>query len=203
MFRRNVHPRIEAALADTPVVFVNGARQVGKSTLVRSMADAVGVPYYTLDDATVLALAAGDPAGFVAGLPPAVVIDEAQAAPALFAAIKRAVDTLRRPGRFLLTGLANVLLLLPRLADSLAGRMEIVALRPLSQGELAGRRDAFVDWLFDEDALRPPALPPGTQDLAALLSAGGYPQAVERADASRRAARQWVRRLSGGTTALF
>lgn len=187
MYERNLRGRIEAALADTPVVLINGARQVGKSTLVRSLADAVGVPYYTLDDATVLAAAAKDPVGFVSSVPPAVVIDEVQAAPGLFPAIKHSVDLDRRAGRFLLTGSANVLML-PRLADSLAGRMEIATLWPLSQGEIRGRREAFVDWLFSGDA---PTL--GPQDLdepdaANMLVRGGYPEAVGREDAARRAA---------------
>ena len=101
------------------MVLLNGARQVGKSTLVRSLAEAAHVPYYTLDDATVLSAAANDPVGFIGAMPPAVVIDEVQNVPALFPAIKRSVDLDRRGGRFLLTGSADVLL--PCLADSLAG----------------------------------------------------------------------------------
>jgi len=187
IFSRNLQDRIEAALLDTPVVLLNGARQVGKSTLVRMLADAAGVPYYTLDDATVLAAASSDPEGFIGNLPPAVVIDEVQSVPSLFPAIKRSVDLDRRGGRFLLTGSANVLLI-PRLADSLAGRMEVVSLRPLSRGELIGTKEAFVDWLFSG---RAPSLAPShqdTADLPSLLAQGGYPEAVNRDSAARRAA---------------
>ena len=96
-----------------------------------------------------MAAARTDPAELLAGLEGAVVLDEVQRAPDLFLALKATVDRDRRPGRFLLTGSANVLLL-PRLADSLAGRMEILTLWPLSQGEIDGVREGFIDALFAE-----------------------------------------------------
>src|SRR5262245_32492045 len=138
MYHRSLGPEVLAALADTPVVVLQGPRQGGKSTLAQSLV-AAGHPatYFTLDHADVLAAAKADPTGFVAGLPERVVLDEIQHAPELFRTIKASVDRDRRPGRFLLTGSANVLLL-PRLADSLAGRMELLTLWPLSQGELVG-----------------------------------------------------------------
>jgi predicted AAA+ superfamily ATPase len=101
----------------------------------------------TLDDAVLLAAAREDPAGFLAGIDGAVVIDEVQRVPDLFLAIKAEVDRHRKPGRFLLTGSANVLLI-PHLAESLAGRMEILTLWPFSQGELAGAPEAFIDAVF-------------------------------------------------------
>ena len=123
------------ALRDTPVVFLQGARQTGKSTLVRAVAGRQHpASYLTLDTAAVLAAAASDPDGFVAGLDRPVVIDEAQRAPGLALAIKAAVDADRRPGQFLLTGSAGVMSL-PKLAESLAGRMELHTLWPFSQGE--------------------------------------------------------------------
>ena len=113
------------ALADTPVVYLQGARQTGKSTLVRALAEREHpASYLTLDTAAVLAAATGDPEGFVSGLRRPAVIDEAQRAPGLALAIKAAVDADRRPGQFLLTGSAGVLSL-PKLAESLAGRMEL------------------------------------------------------------------------------
>jgi predicted AAA+ superfamily ATPase len=187
MFRRNLQSRLETALADTPVVLVNGPRQSGKSTLVRQLADAAGVPYRTMDDATVLAAAMADPDGFVANQPAAVAIDEIQKVPALFPAMKRAVDNDRRGGRFLLTGSANVLLL-PRLADSLAGRMEVLPLLPLSQGELRGSRESFVDWAFGQEAPPPLSARRAAYDLAETIVAGGYPEAIARPDPARRAA---------------
>ena len=166
MYIRNAAKALRAALADSPVVFLNGARQVGKSTLVQWLLEN-GHParYLTLDDAGVLSAASNDPAGFLAGLQGKVVLDEVQRAPALFLAIKREVDRHREPGRFLLTGSANVLLL-PHLAESLAGRMEILTLWPLSQGELAQSTEGFIDSLFappaaawPHDFAAPPARP--------------------------------------------
>ncbi len=188
MIRRNITPRLLAALGDTPVVFLQGARQTGKSTLVRAIAagdHAAG--YYTLDDPAVLAAAAGDPAGFVAGLDRPVVLDEVQKAPGLFPAIKRAVDRDRRPGRFILTGSANVLLV-PRVSESLAGRIEVLTLWPFSQGERAGVVEGFVDAVFG-DRLPPVSVRPGGErDLLGLALAGGYPEVVLSRRGDRRAA---------------
>ena len=135
MYPRFVERRIREALADTRVVLICGPRQSGKTTLARRIADDV-IPFVTLDDATALDAASSDPIGFVRGLDRAV-IDEVQRAPGLMLAIKTSVDTDPRPGRFLLTGSAD-LMTLPRVADSLAGRMGIVRLLPLAQAELRG-----------------------------------------------------------------
>jgi predicted AAA+ superfamily ATPase len=148
MFRRFAHHRIAEALRDTPVVVVQGPRQCGKTTLVRAFAGR-GVPFVTLDDALTLEAATRNPDGFVAQFRDQVVIDEVQRAPGLFMAIKKAVDEDRRPGRFLLTGSADVMLL-PKLSESLAGRMETVPLWPLSQAEIEGGGDYFVRELFEE-----------------------------------------------------
>ncbi|HKV38890.1 MAG TPA: AAA family ATPase, partial [Blastocatellia bacterium] len=148
MFRRNITPKLLQALADTPVVMLKGARQTGKSTLARqAISEGYAAQYLTLDDAAVLSAAASDTAGFLAGLSGPVVIDEVQRAPELFLAIKAEVDRDRRPGRFLLTGSADVQLL-PRLSESLAGRMEVLTLWPLSQGEMAGSQERFIDAMF-------------------------------------------------------
>ncbi|MFN9280206.1 MAG: ATP-binding protein, partial [Betaproteobacteria bacterium] len=138
MLKRHLEPVLTEALADTPVVLLNGARQTGKSTLVQALAAAQGRRYLTLDDRVVLAAVRDDPAGFVAGLQGPVALDEVQRAPELFLDLKAAVDRDRQPGRFLLTGSANVLLL-PGLADTLAGRMEVLTLWPLSSAELQGQ----------------------------------------------------------------
>jgi predicted AAA+ superfamily ATPase len=188
MFPRHIEPLLSDALADTPVVLLNGARQTGKSTLVQGLAERQGRRYLTLDDRVVLAAAKADPAGFIAGLSGPVVMDEIQRAPALFLDIKAAVDRDRSPGRFLLTGSANVLLL-PALADSLAGRMEILSLWPLSGGEMA--EDAVfnrADFLFD-GALGAVSLPAcSREDLVERLLQGGFPEAVSRSSAKRRSA---------------
>ena len=140
MIRRNITRALLDALGDRPVVLLHGARQVGKSTLAQHVASSLHpARYVTLDDAAMLSAARADPEAFVRDLAGPVVLDEIQRVPELLLAIKAAVDRGRRPGRFLLTGSANVLLL-PRLADTLAGRMEILTLWPLSQGEVEGVR---------------------------------------------------------------
>ncbi len=186
MIQRNIQDSVRRAMADTPVVLLNGARQTGKTTLAQEMAGTPGFQYFTLDDAATLALAAGDPSGFIRNLAGPVVIDEIQKAPDLFPAIKLAVDEDRRPGRFLLTGSANVMTL-PRLSESLAGRMEIIPLFPFSAGELIGKREGFVKRLFDGTIAKPKSNS-ARSDLAARLVRGGYPEAVQRKTEDRRAA---------------
>ena len=186
MLQRNIEESIRKAMSDTPVVLLGGARQTGKTTLVQAIAEKHGARYFTFDDAATLALAAGDPAGFIRNLSGPVVLDEIQKAPALFPAIKLEVDKNRRPGRFLVTGSANVMTL-PRLSESLAGRMEVISLFPFSAGELAGRREGFLNRLFGGTMARAkPA--PGKYDLSARLVRGGYPEATQRETDDRRSA---------------
>jgi len=198
MFRRNIEPLLLAALADTPVVLLNGARQTGKSTLAQHLIE-TGWParYVTLDDVTVQAAARGDPQGFLSAYEGPVIIDEIQRANELFLPIKLAVDRNRKPGRFLLTGSANVMLT-PALSDALAGRMEILTLWPLSQGEINGYKEDFVDRLLARDFSLPPSsigqskkLQIKREDLAGLILRGGFPEVVERPDVERR--RAWFR----------
>ena len=186
MIRRTIQDTVRRAMSDTPVVLLNGARQTGKTTLAQELATAPGVQYFTLDDAATLALAAGDPSGFIRNLAGPVVIDEIQKAPDLFPAVKLAVDKDRRPGRFLLTGSANVMTL-PRLSESLAGRMEIIPLFPFSAGELLGKREGFVKRLFDGTVANSKSNF-AKDHLAARLVRGGYPEAVQRKTDDRRAA---------------
>jgi predicted AAA+ superfamily ATPase len=184
--------RVQVALADTPVVLLNGPRQGGKTTLVRAYASEQR-PYFTLDDDTVLAAAQADPAGFLRGVGDAI-IDEVQRSPALLRALKLAVDQDRRPGRFLLTGSAN-LLALPQVADSLAGRMEIVPLLPLSGAEVLGERPRFLPLAF-EGRLPVPA---PRWEAAALMDevlTGGYPEMRSRPQPERR--RAWARDYVNG-----
>jgi len=183
MYARNIEIELHAALADTPVVLLNGARQTGKSTLAQDYAKASSVPYVTMDDATQLAAASSDAQGFLDGLGDRVVIDEVQKAPELFPAIKMSVDQDRRPGRFLLTGSANVLLL-PQISESLAGRMELITLWPLSQGELHAQREQFLEGVFAE---RLPAVQEGDIfNLKNAVLAGAYPEAIQRPAGKRR-----------------
>jgi predicted AAA+ superfamily ATPase len=190
MHPRHIAPLLTDALSDTPVVLINGARQSGKSTLAQAQTTPTGVPrqYLTLDDAVVLNAARSDPAGFINGLQGAVTLDEVQRVPELFLAIKAAVDRQRQPGRFLLTGSADVLLL-PGIADSLAGRMEVLSLWPLSSAEMAdspslNRADAL--FLGDWSAL---AVPPCERsEFMGRLLAGGFPDAAARTSPRRREA---------------
>jgi predicted AAA+ superfamily ATPase len=182
MVPRHIVPALDAALRDTPVVLLVGPRQAGKSTLAQTR-----VPpdrYVTLDDATTLAAARRDPAGFLAPFDELTVIDEVQRVPELLLALKVVVDRRRRAGRFLLTGSANVLAV-PRVADSLAGRMELLTLYPLSQGEIQGRRERFLDTVFG-DRVPKAASPPSRADVVRRILRGGYPDAYSRAEARRR-----------------
>lgn len=182
-------PSIVAALADTPVVFLNGARQTGKSTLARHIASQEHpARYVTLDDAVALSSVRSDPTGFLAGLDGPVVLDEVQRAPELFLPLKAEVDRRRQPGRFLLTGSTDVLLL-PRLSDSLAGRMEILTLWPLSQGEVHTRREGFLDAAFGRSfPLRDVAPALDRAQLIRMLLFGGYPPVLRRTLEARRSA---------------
>ena len=186
MIRRHIQDSVRRAMTDTPVVLLNGARQTGKTTLAQALAAGSGAQYFTFDDLATLALAAGDPSGFIRNLTGPVVLDEIQKAPNLFPAIKLAVDKDRQPGRFLLTGSANVLTL-PRLSESLAGRMEVIPLYPFSAGELAGAAEGFLARLFAGTIATSKRASAGG-DIAARLTRGGYPEATQREAEDRRGA---------------
>ena len=187
MYPRFVERRAEEALADTPVVLIVGPRRAGKTTLARKMADE-GRTYITLDDRTVLDAALSDPNGFIRGLDRAI-IDEIQRAPDLLLAIKRSVDEDHRAGRFLLTGSANVMTL-PRVADSLAGRIETIRMLPLARAEIAGTAPTFLERLFEGRLERERKAVIG-DDLVRLALLGGFPEAIERESERRRQA--WAR----------
>lgn len=189
IYKRFVLPRLAEALADTPVVLIHGPRQCGKTTLARMVGDAAGYAYTSFDDDVLRAAAQADPVGFVADLPEKAILDEVQRVPELFTTLKAAVDRDRRPGRFILTGSANVLLL-PTLADSLAGRMEILRLHPLAQTELSAQPPRFLDALFGEGFKARPKARLG-KELAERITSGGYPAALARALPRRRAT--WYR----------
>jgi predicted AAA+ superfamily ATPase len=186
MKRRFIAPSLERSLRDMPVVLVDGARQTGKTTLVRAVAAEHGMRYVTLDDAATLASALADPGGFLEGLGERAIVDEVQKVPTLFPAIKVSVDRRRRPGRYLLTGSADVLSL-PTISESLAGRMEPIMLWPFSQGEIAGEQESFVDSMFARSGLRPVERPPSRSDLIQRALRGGFPEAYRRGEERRRA----------------
>jgi predicted AAA+ superfamily ATPase len=187
-YPRHAEKRVSAALRDTRVVALSGPRQSGKTTLARRFAHG-GRVYLTLDDRATLAAASSDPVAFIRGIERAV-IDEVQRVPEILLAIKRSVDEDKRPGRFLLTGSAN-LLTLAAVRESLAGRVESIPLYPLSQSEL--RRSAppkFIDHVF---AGRIPRARSAVEDsdLIRLVSSGGYPEALTRRTERRR--QDWYR----------
>ncbi|MEU7832082.1 ATP-binding protein [Nonomuraea sp. NPDC049129] len=174
------------ALEDTRVVVVNGARQVGKSTLAeRVLRHVPGSVARFLDDPVTRLAANKDPVRFVRhdGL---MLIDEVQRVPDLWLAIKHVVDRDPRPGRFLLTGSAR-LLALRSLPDSLPGRSETIELWPLSQGEIDGHEDGFIDAAFAMGGdLRAESIGLRRKDYLALAARGGYPEAVKRTTPRRR-----------------
>jgi hypothetical protein len=175
------------ALADTPVVIVHGPRQCGKTTLVTRVGTRLGFEYVNLDDDAARRAARDDPAGFVARLPERAIIDEVQRAPELLLPLKVEVDRRRVSGRFLLTGSANVLLL-PRVADSLAGRMGSIRLHPLAQCEIERMEPKFLRGVMQGEFMVRSS-PRLGEELAARIAAGGFPAALARRTAARR--RQW------------
>jgi predicted AAA+ superfamily ATPase len=189
MIERALTRDIDAALEDTPVVLVVGPRQSGKSTLVETIAERRGgVTYTTLDDAFTLGLARADPDDFVASAGDGLlIIDEVQRAPELLLAVKASVDRDRRPGRFVLTGSADVLML-PRISETLAGRMEILRLWPLTQAEIEGRSGGFVESLLTGDlsGVAANVVPVDRSDLLERIAVGGFPEAVVRQGERRR-----------------
>jgi hypothetical protein len=189
MIHRHITSHLLQALTDTPVVLINGSRQTGKSTIVRSLElPQKDRQYLTFDDPGILAAAKRDANGFIAGLDRWVTLDEVQHVPALFPAIKMAVDRKRESGRFLLTGSANVLLL-PKLSESLAGRMEVLTLWPFSQGEMAQIQEDFIDTIFAKQVAWSPTGLPRLQrnEIFEKVRAGGYPLVVERQEGRRKA----------------
>lgn len=177
---RLVEQRAADAMSDTRVVLIVGPRQSGKTTLAKKMANE-GMEYCTLDNATTLNGARRDPVDFVRGTDRAI-LDEIQRAPELLA-IKESVDTDERPGRFFLTGSAD-LMTLPRVADSLAGLMEVVRLLQLAQSEIRTAGGSFLVDAFRNEAKA--GQPIVGDDLVAAVQAGGYPEALGRKTLNRR-----------------
>jgi predicted AAA+ superfamily ATPase len=190
MFRRNIEDILVEAVNHSRVVLVNGPRQSGKTTLVRELMDfGPEASYITFDDIALLSFAQRDPAGFIGQFEGTTILDEIQRAPELFLPIKAAVDRGKRPGAFVLTGSANVYAL-PRLADSLAGRLQIVTLWPLSQGEIDGVRENFMDWVFRKEISLPRSFSGDRKDVLARVIRGGYPEALDRK--TERLRRMWL-----------
>jgi len=178
---------LKAALTDTPAVLIHGARQSGKTTLAKMLGNEYS--YYTFDDETTLTAARLDPIGFVDRLPNRCILDEVQIVPEIFRTLKKAIDEKREPGRFILTGSAN-LMLLPQVSDSLAGRVEILRLHPLSQIEIeSSGANAILRMFAGEIASKDTKI--DYDDILDRVVRGGYPEPFKRVNIARN--RTWYR----------
>jgi hypothetical protein len=155
--KRHLKNKLLAALESNPVVFLNGPRQAGKSTLVQQIAKKdFPAEYVTFDSTTQIAAATYSPESYLRDRKGALIIDEVQLVPEVFRALKTIVDELRQAhggklkGRFLLTGSANIMAL-PKLSDPLVGRMGVLTLYPLSSAEAALGKGDFMERLFTGD----------------------------------------------------
>ncbi len=175
MLYRNIEEEINAYLKIMPVVLITGARQSGKTTLVEALIESKKIPLYTFDDEFTLANASRDPSGWLKSLPKPVAIDEVQRVKEIFLPIKQDVDQNREPGRYILTGSANPLLL-PNLSDSLAGRMGIINMYPFSQGELSKIKETFTTYIFGDQIDPQDKIGPfSKEDLHSTILKGGFP----------------------------
>lgn len=199
LFPRSIRPLIVEGSDDSRIVFVGGARQVGKTTLVTDIAQHERpMTAFTLDDRLTREAAVADPAGFVADLPGPAFIDEIHRAPDLLLELKKAVDADTAPGRFVITGSANVLTS-KRIQDALPGRIDRVDMWPLAQSEIRGATLNLVDELFAGRAPHVTGAPAGRAAFTELLGEGGYPEARLRPAGRRR--ERWFANYVSGTLA--
>lgn len=181
-FKRNIHFKLEQALSRNPVTLLLGARQTGKTTVMRSLGRTHNYHYVSLDDLRYLTEAKTDPMGFIQRIPKPVIIDEVQRAPDLFLSIKHFVDQqeTRTNGLFALTGSANPFFI-PEVGDSLAGRIEILTLYPLSQGEIENVHETFIDTVFENNQMPHIKFKPlSREELFNKILVGGYPLAQNK-----------------------
>lgn len=181
-------------LASYPVVLIHGPRQCGKTTIAKIVAESEGHEYIDFDEKEIRDFARAEPDRFVKSLPERIVMDEVQRVPEMFGSLKAEVDRNRIPGRFILTGSSNILLM-PRLSESLTGRMGVIRLHPLAQGELVeGARlfqsSNFLDRLFARD-FQSSTYSEASTSLAQRVAVGGYPASIAcTTDAERK---DWYR----------
>lgn len=184
MIERKIKQKLLEALTDSPVVLIHGARQTGKSTLVKSLAEnEYPAKYITFDDTGILSAAQFNPQDFISAYDENLVIDEVQRVPGIFLAIKSLIDKNRKAGRFILTGSSNVLLL-PKVSESLAGRIEILNLFPLSQSEINNIKNNFIDKLFESN-FKPDNTARRKNDIVNRVLTGGFPEMLLRKDRDR------------------
>jgi uncharacterized protein len=185
VIERRILPVVSGLLAEEPVIALQGPRAVGKTTLLRHLADAHGVQIVDLDDLATRDAVASDPALFVSG-PGPVCIDEYQHVPQLLDAIKAELNRDARPGRFIITGSTRHDAL-PAAAQSLTGRLHRMTVYPFSQGEITGTREHFLDMLLEDASTLISAAPSTTtrDDYIARIAAGGFPMAMSRSETAR------------------
>ena len=187
---RHIQPQIEDAMDWSRVVMLHGARQCGKTTLAQSVTEHLGGTYVSLDDQAQLRLANDDPLSFLANRRHPLAVDEFQlGGDRLIRAVKQLVDAEPTPGRFLLTGSTNFLTV-PTISESLAGRVQIFRLGPLSEAELAGSRPKEIASWFEGPDRLPPAVRMARSEYLELVCRGGYPEVVNLVPNRRRS---WFR----------
>jgi predicted AAA+ superfamily ATPase len=177
-YHRFLTDKVLGGLKRSPAVLLVGARQSGKSFLMKLMAKETGAHYVTFDNLPTLATAHHDPVGYIRAVQKPVILDEIQRVPELFLPIKEDIDNNRIAGRYAMTGSANPMVV-PDLGDSLAGRMLLYELYPLSQGEIAGKKEKFLEKIFDENPTFSPSIPFNKTDLIERITRGGYPEIQE------------------------
>ena len=180
MLKRHIEQKLFDALEYMPVVLLRGARQTGKTTLAKSICSSEKkYNYLSFDHLPLLVAAKNDPVNFIARLEKPVVLDEIQRVPELFLPIKHDVDENRLPGRYFLTGSADPLLI-PELGDSLAGRMRLLTMWPLSQGEIERKKETFLETVFNQHPI-PVGKSLDCSKENSLLRAirGGYPAPLQ------------------------
>ncbi len=174
-YHRFLTDKVLSGLKRSPATLLVGARQSGKSFLMKLIGKELQAHYTTFDNLPTLASAQHDPVGFIRTVPKPVILDEIQRVPELFLPIKEDIDANRVPGRYALTGSANPLVV-PKLGDSMAGRMLLYELYPLSQGEILGIKEQFLENVFSENPSFKPSIPFTKDELIKLIVRGGYPE---------------------------
>lgn len=188
MYTRSIFAKLERRLKSMPVMLIVGPRQCGKTTLSKMIGSDLGMGYISCDNIATLASIQFDPAGFLNNQAKPLIIDEAQRAPEIFLPIKVDVDNHRNPGRYLLTGSANPLLV-PNLGDGLTGRMGICNLWPLSQGEIHGVKENFLKILFGNEYWKTEYPTLTVHEIIEMLMKGGFPNVVAAKSSEER--REW------------